>query len=272
MTTETAGRIAVDDVGTGEPAVLFIPGWCGDRTVFDDLVAGLGQHRRAISLDLRDHGTSARTSTDFGTGSVVADALEVIRGAGLERVVPVALSHAGWVAIELRRQLGPEAVPGIVLLDWMVLGPPPGFTDALAGLQDEAAWEQVRGALFGMWTTDVETPALHEYVAGMGSYGFDHWRRAGREIATSFAAEGRPLDALAALETPCPTLHLYAQPAEDAYLAAQREYAQAAPWFQPVRLDAQSHFPMFEVPGQMVTAIEEFVRVTSWQTAGTRPE
>ena len=28
--------------GTGEPAVLLVPGWCGDRTVFDDLVAGLG--------------------------------------------------------------------------------------------------------------------------------------------------------------------------------------------------------------------------------------
>jgi len=259
MTMDTAVRIAVDDVGTGEPAVLFIPGWCGDRTVFDDLLAGLGEHRRALSLDLRDHGRSARTSTDFGTDAVVRDAVEVIRGAGLERVVPVALSHAGWVAIELRRRLGPEVVPGIVLLDWMVLGPPPGFTDALAGLQDERAWEQVRGALFGRWTTGVKSPALHEYVAGMGGYGFDHWRRAGREIARSFAAEGRPLDALAALETPCSTLHLYAQPAEDAYLAAQREFALAAPWFRPHRLDAQSHFPMFEVPDQMVAAIEEFV-------------
>jgi pimeloyl-ACP methyl ester carboxylesterase len=123
-----------------------------------------------------------------------------------------------------------------------------------------------------MWRSGVESSGLHEYVARMGGYGFDHWRRAGREIAKSFAAEGRPLDALAALETPCPTLHLYAQPAEDAYLAAQREYALAAPWFQPQRLDAQSHFPMFEVADQMVTAIEEFVRVTSWQTAGTRPE
>jgi pimeloyl-ACP methyl ester carboxylesterase len=259
MTTETAARIAVDDVGTGEPAVLFIPGWCGDRTVFDDLVAGLGKRRRALSLDLRGHGGSARTGTDFGTDALVADALDVIRSTGRQRVVPVALSHAGWVAIELRRRLGPDVVPGIVLLDWMVLGPPPGFTDALAGLQDEAAWEQVRGALFGMWTTGVENPALHEYVTAMGGYGFDHWRRAGREIAASFAAEGRPLDALAALETPCPTLHLYAQPAEDGYLAAQRGYAQAAPWFQPHRLDAQSHFPMFEVPDQMIIAIEEFV-------------
>jgi len=49
--------------------------------------------------------------------------------------VPLAISHSGWVAIELRRRLG-SRMPVVVLLDWLVLEPPAPFLDALAALQD----------------------------------------------------------------------------------------------------------------------------------------
>ncbi|WP_285595614.1 hypothetical protein [Actinomycetospora sp. NBRC 106378] len=83
-------------------------------------------------------------------------------------------------------------------------------------------------------------------------------QRAGREIAAGFAATPVPLDALAALG-PCPTLHLYALPADDAYLAAQQAYAATHPWFSPVRLEARSHFPMFEVPAGITREIRTFL-------------
>jgi pimeloyl-ACP methyl ester carboxylesterase len=260
METTTPTGIALDDIGTGEPALLCLPGWCGDRDVFDPLAARLADNRRTIALDLPGHGGSATPDGDFGTDDVVRAARDVIQGCGLRRVVPVALSHAGWVAIELRRRLGPERAPGVVLLDWMVLGPPPGFVDALDGLQDPATWQQVRAGLFDMWTDDLDIPALHRYVAAMGTYGAAHWQRAAREIAASFAAEGTPAHALEGLAPPCPTLHLYAQPADDALLAAQHDYAATHPWFAVHRLPARSHFPMFEVPGEMATAIEDFTQ------------
>src|SRR5262249_11310060 len=144
----------------------------------------------------------------------------------------------------------------------MTLGPPPGFMDALAGLRQPQAWEQVRAALFGMWTTGVEVEALTDYVASMGSYGFRHWSRAGREIAAAFTAEGSPLAALERLSDPCPPLHVYAQPADDAVLAAQQAYGAEHPWFRVHRLTARSHFPMFEVPDEVVAAIEDFVCTT----------
>lgn len=263
MTITTSSRTGYDDVGAGQPALLLLPGWCGDRTVFDPLLPLVAAHRRAVSMDLRDHGEAARTDEDFTAAAVVDDALDLICGLGLEQVVPVGLSHAGWLAIELRRRLGAQRVPALILLDWMVLGPPPGFVDALAGLQDEASWQSVRGGLFQMWTTDVDVPAVHEYVAQMSQYGFRHWRRAGREIAAAFAREGSPLAALERLEEVCPTLHLYAQPADDAVLAAQRQYAAEHPLFHVRRLDARSHFPMFEVPEQIATAVERFLCPTT---------
>lgn len=259
MTAATRDRIAYDDLGTGGPALLFLPGWCGDRTVFDPLLPLVGRHRRAISMDLPDHGGSRRTEADFGTAEVVRDAIDLLTAAGVECVVPVGLSHAGWAAIELRRRLGARRVPGVVLLDWMVLGPPPGFLDALAGLQAPGAWQEVRAGLFAMWTTGVDVEPLHRYVGAMAGYGYRHWRRAGREIAAAFAAEGSPLAALERLDAPCPTLHVYAQPADDAVLDAQRAYAAGHPWFRVHRLEARSHFPMFEVPGELAAAVEEFL-------------
>lgn len=249
--------LARTDAGTGGPALLFLPGWCGDRTVFDDLVAGAAVHRRALAVDLPGHGESPDPG-DYGTEDLVDALLATIEEAGLERVVPVALSHAGWAAVSLRRRAGAAVVPGIVLLDWMVLGTPPGFAEALAALQGPG-WADVSRALRSMWTADLDIPVLEEYVSSMGTYGPTHWSRAGREIAAGFGAASVPLDAIDALQ-PCPTLHLYAQPSDDTVLAAQQEYAEAHPWFSVERLDARSHFPMFEVPGAMATRIEQFVR------------
>ncbi len=256
MSTATLPSLAVTDAGTGGPALLFVPGWCGDRTVFDTLLVDrAARGRRAVSVDLPGHGDSPEIG-DYDTTTLVDHLVATIENLGLDRVIPVGLSHAGWAAVELRRRLGPQAVPGVVLLDWMVLGTPPGFTDALAGLQSPA-WQDVRRGLFGMWTSGVAVPALHTYVAAMGGYGETHWRRAGREIAAAFATQPRPLAALAALQ-PCPTLHVYAQPADDAVLHAQQAFAAAHPWFEVVRLEARSHFPMFEVPDDMAAAIEAF--------------
>jgi pimeloyl-ACP methyl ester carboxylesterase len=243
---------------TSAPALLMLPGWCGERTVFDPLTGPLAEDHRVIAADLRGHGGNAHQSEDFDSARQVQDLLDLVEECGLDQVVPVVLSHAGWFAIELRRRLGAERVPGIVLLDWMVLGTPPGFAGALGGLQSPEAWREVRGKLFGMWTSGIESQGVHDAVAVMGRYGFEHWSRAGREISAGFAAHGTPLAALEAMEPSCPTLHLYAQPADDDYLAAQEAFAAEHPWFRVVRLDAHSHFPMFEVPDAMAAEIEEF--------------
>lgn len=258
MTTHTTTRLARTERGHGEPALLFLPGWCGDRTVFDPLLDLLPQ-RRVLSVDLPGHGESPAPDHDFGYPDLVDALAQAIDDAGIDRVVPVALSHAGWAVIALRRRLGATAVPGLVLLDWMVLGPPPPFLDALAGLQRPESWEQVRSGLFAMWKGDLDVAGLAEYVDTMGEQGFEMWSRAGREIAAEFTAEGSPVHALERLDPPPPTLHLYAQPSDDGLLAAQQEYAAVHPWFQVGRLDARSHFPMFEVPEDMAARIEGFV-------------
>jgi pimeloyl-ACP methyl ester carboxylesterase len=254
-------RISYDDLGlnSGEPALLFMPGWCGSRAVFEPLLDRCAAQRRVLSIDWRGHGRSSSSLDDFDTAALVEDALAVIEASGVEQVVPVALAHAGWVALALRERLGAR-VPKLALLDWIILDPPPPFLDALQGLQSPEHSRQVWDALRGMWVEGIDQPELLRYVGeDMGSYGFDMRARAGREITAAYRRAGNPLRALAALQPPVPTLHLYAQPDDPAYLAAQQAFAADHPWFQVHKLTARSHFPMFEVADDIACAIDDFV-------------
>ena len=116
VTTRGSVPIAYTDRGGGEPALLLMPGWCANRTMFDEIVEPLAERRRVLALDWRGHGESAPHQRDFGEEELVADARAVIDGARVRSVIPVAVAHSGWVAIELRRRLG-GAVPAIVSID-----------------------------------------------------------------------------------------------------------------------------------------------------------
>jgi pimeloyl-ACP methyl ester carboxylesterase len=252
-------EISFDDQGEGEPALLFLPGWCGSHAVFSRLADQCSKGRRVLALDWRGHGQSGPGIGDFGAADLVDDALAVIEASQARQVVPVALSHAGWVAIELRRRLGPR-IPKIVLLDWIVLEAPPPFLSALQLLQDPAQWQKAREQLFSMWLHGLEIPELTRYVHDdMGAYPFEMWAMAGREISSAYAKAGSPLQALAAMDPAVQVLHMYAQPDDFGYLAAQQTFAAAHAWFHVAKLQASSHFPMLEVPDEMAVIIEKFV-------------
>lgn len=259
MASTTPQGIAYDDSGHGEPALLFLPGWCGPRTLFEPLAARL-EGFRSLALDWRGHGESRAAHGDFGSAELVEDSLGVMEAAGVEQVVPVAAAHAGWVAIELRRRLGAARVPRLVFLDWMVLGAPSPFLEALGGMASPSTTRAVVDQLTSMWLSEVEAPAVTAYVRSMAAVPDEMWRRAARAISTAFAEHGAPLDAVAALDPPPLTLHLYSQPPDPEYLNAQRGLAAERPWFIVERLDATSHFPALEAPEVVADRIDRFIR------------
>lgn len=258
MVERTSMGVAYDDRGTGDPTLLFLPGWCGPRTMFGPLVTRLEERFRTLTLDWRGHGESAPANGDFGFAELADDATAVIDDSGAELVVPVAASHAGWVAIELRRRLGPQRIPRLALLDWMVLGAPEPFLDALEAMMNPPTTRPVVDQITAMWTAGLEVPALTAYVESMAATSDEMWARAAREISATFGSFGAPLHAIATLDPPPPTLHLYAQPPDDQYLDAQHRFAAEHPWFQVARLDAASHFPMFELPDTIAGVLHDF--------------
>ena len=258
MVQRTSTGVAYDDRGTGDPALLFLPGWCGPRTLFEPLAARLDGRHRTLAVDWRGHGDSAPADDDFGIAELADDALAVIEDSGAAQVVPVAASHAGWVAIELRRRLGTRRIPRLVFLDWMVLGAPAPFLDALDGMMAPATTRAIVDQITAMWIAGLQIPALAAYVASMAAVSDAMWARAAREIAAAFDTFASPLAAVAALDPPPPTLHLYAQPPEADYLHAQHRFAADHPWFQVARLNAASHFPVFELPDAIAEQLHDF--------------
>jgi pimeloyl-ACP methyl ester carboxylesterase len=260
-TTEVDGiRIDYRDEGTGEPAFLCLTGWCSSKERFDHLVPLLARRRRTLAFDWRGHGASQRDVADFGQEEMVRDALATIEAAGVERVVPVAASHSGWIAIELRRRLRPERVPRIVHMDWMVVEPPERYMAVIAQLQSEETWPGARDTLFRIWRAGVESPDIDRVIDTMNEQGADMWMRSGREIAAAYERGRSPLSTYERLD-PSPTrvLHLYGQPPDPEYLRAQQEFASAHPWFRVDTLPAKTHFAMVESAHEGAAAIERFV-------------
>jgi len=140
----------------------------------------------------------------------------------------------------------------------MVLGAPAPFLGALEGMANRATTRAVVEGLTGMWLADIELPALSAYVASMAQNDDEMWARAAREIAGQFACNGVPLENVAKLDPAPPTLHLYAQPGDPAFLEAQLGFAAEHPWFQVEKLDAVSHFPIFEVPDAIAAHLARF--------------
>jgi len=60
-------RISYEDHGQGEPVLLFMPGWCGSRKVFDELTgrcAGAAAHAGPRPLADMDSRSSSRRISD----------------------------------------------------------------------------------------------------------------------------------------------------------------------------------------------------------------
>jgi pimeloyl-ACP methyl ester carboxylesterase len=252
--------ISYDDRGTAEPALLCLTGWCSSKARYDQLVPLLAAKRRTIAFDWRGHGDSQRGVGDFGEEEMAADALAVIEAAGIERVVPVAASHSGWVAIELRRRLGPQRVPKIVHMDWMVIRPSEPYMELLHAMATPEGWTEARDTLFTIWRAGSDAPEIAAVIDAMREQDGEMWMRSGREIVAAYQRNGSPLEAYELMDpSPAGVLHLYGQPGAPAFFEAQQEFAERHPWFRVERVPAETHFAMVETATEAAAAIERFV-------------
>ncbi len=250
-----SGALGIEELGHGEPALLLLTGWCSSRARWKHAAPLLARHRRVVCFDWRGHGDSAPAREDFGTAQLVDDALAVIADCGLERVIPCAASHSGWIAIELRRRLG-HRVPAIVNLDWMLVAPSDPYLELIGRLQSEATWPRARDTLFEIWVAGDESDEIAAAIEVMKRQSGEMWVRSGREIEASYRREHSPLRALAALAHPPRVLHIYGQPPADAYLDAQRRFADEHDFFEVHKLTGRTHFSMIERAEEVAAAIE----------------
>jgi pimeloyl-ACP methyl ester carboxylesterase len=113
--TSDGVEIAYQVVGAGPPHVLFMHGWAGSGSYFDQALKHVDLTRlRAITFDFRGHGDSARAEA-YGLDELAADAIAVADAAQAAEVVLVGYSMSGKFA-QYVSACHPERVLGQILV------------------------------------------------------------------------------------------------------------------------------------------------------------
>ena len=107
-----------DSAGAGDPHLLFLHGWCGDRSFFAPQFDHFSRSHRVVSVDLPGHGESRAPAT-YTIDGLAADVAALGRELGLGRGALVSHSLGAMVSLALAQQ-APELVSSVIMVD-----PPP---------------------------------------------------------------------------------------------------------------------------------------------------
>lgn len=108
--------IAYETLGMGTQALVFVHGWCCDRSHWYHQLDYFASHYRVVALDLIGHGDSDIERTEWSIGTFAQDVLAVIDALALEHVVLIGHSMGGYVIVEASRTLGDRLI-GLVGAD-----------------------------------------------------------------------------------------------------------------------------------------------------------
>jgi len=119
ITTSDGTRIHYTDTREGQ-AIVFIPGWMSDGTIWEKQVQGLSHHYRILTIDPRSQGLSDKPSFGHLPEQRARDYKEVVDKLGLRRPVMVGWSMACGELLSYVEQFGDQNLSGIVFVDGLL--------------------------------------------------------------------------------------------------------------------------------------------------------
>jgi pimeloyl-ACP methyl ester carboxylesterase len=247
------------DEGEG-PTLVLLPGWNEDHRMYKRLAPALKRDFRVVGLNWRGHGEKRELSGDFDIPQMAADVVALVEQLDLQPEALVSFSHGGWISLEAAQQLGVAKAPRLALLSFKLNDPGPALETWCRQWQDDATWQEARQGFFDYARGSSDSADIIDHITNeMSTYGREYWRRTGREMWASYEKWGTPFHRLEALDPSRPVMHVYTLPHDQAYTDEQEEFARRNPWFQPVRLPGETHFPLLESPAAVARLIKEFV-------------
>jgi pimeloyl-ACP methyl ester carboxylesterase len=102
--------------GKGKPALIFIHGWCCDRSYWDEQLSHFAQQYKVVAIDLAGHGDSGLERKAWTMEAYGEDVVAVVNKLKLQEVILVGHSMGGYVILEAARRL-PERIIGLVGVD-----------------------------------------------------------------------------------------------------------------------------------------------------------
>lgn len=102
--------------GEGKPALVFVHGWCCDRSYWDAQLPHFAQKYKVVAIDLAGHGDSGLERKDYTMTAFSEDVVSVVKKLDLEQVILIGHSMAGKVIVETSVRM-PERIIGLVAVD-----------------------------------------------------------------------------------------------------------------------------------------------------------
>jgi len=244
--------LAYDVAGTGSPPMIFVHGWCCDRSYLAPQARHFAPGRTVLSLDLRGHGESSQPDPGPGVYDVAAladDVLAVAARAGLSR--PVLAGHSLGALVGLACAARPGAIRALVMID-----PAPITNEQVKAFFLESAGA-VRADQDRTWRTGfvqtmfLPTDTCRDRVLA-------ECRRTAPPVAAAVMQAMGEFDGAAALrQAAVPVLSIGA--AHPVNSAADLRHA--CPSITIGQTVGAGHFNQLEVPGQVNAMIDKFLAV-----------
>lgn len=127
--------LAYERHGAGDPPLVFVPGWCCDRTLFAPQIEHFSRSHRVVAVDLRGCGASPVTEDGYDIPTQAADVGSLCDDLGLERPVVIGHSLGGMIGLELAASR-PELVGAVVGVDSGPIDPLPDVRARFAALAE----------------------------------------------------------------------------------------------------------------------------------------
>ena len=108
--------IAYKTYGAGNPALVFVHGWCSDKSYWDAQVSYFSQKCGVVTLDLGGHGESGMNRADWTIEAFGNDVLAVVQKLQLSSAVLIGHSMGGSVIVEAARH-NPQSIIGLIGVD-----------------------------------------------------------------------------------------------------------------------------------------------------------
>jgi pimeloyl-ACP methyl ester carboxylesterase len=240
--------------GQGKPALIFIHGWCCDRSYWDAQLPYFAQKYEVVAIDLAGHGESGLDRKEWTMGAFGEDVVAVVNKLNLDQVVLVGHSMGGPVILEAARRM-PKRVIGLVGVDTLQ-----NFEDKLTQKQIDDWFaplrsnfvEPTRNFVRTMFTPNSDPALVEKIVADMSS--------APQEVGLG-ALEGyvdfqnnEIIRVLQEVQAPITCIN------SDQYPTNVEVNQSYAPSYKAVIMSGVGHFNMIEDPKTFNRLLEETVQ------------
>ena len=111
-------RLAYETAGAGDPPMIFVHGWCCDRSYFAPQLQHFAAGHVVVTMDLRGHGDSSGPGPGpdgYDVDVLADDVLAVAEAAGFG--APVLVGHSLGALVGLACAARPGAIRALVMVD-----------------------------------------------------------------------------------------------------------------------------------------------------------